>query len=149
MLNVLNGGEHADNSVDFQEFMIFPLGAKTFSAAMQMSAEVFHNLKALLGKAGHATAVGDEGGFAPNLKSNEEALIFIVDAIKAAGYVPGKDVFIAMDVAASEIYDKEKKNYNLKGEGRILTTEELVDYYVEIVNKYPIVSIEDGLDESD
>ncbi len=149
MLNVLNGGEHADNSVDFQEFMIFPLGAKTFSSAIKMSAEVFHTLSKILSKKGYATAVGDEGGFAPNLESNEEALQLIVEAITEAGYKPGKDIYIAMDPAASEFYNEKTGMYVLKGEDRELTTEEMVDYYVNIVENYPIVSIEDGLAESD
>lgn len=149
MLNVLNGGEHADNSVDFQEYMIFPLGAKSFSEAMQMASETFHNLAKLLSSADHTTAVGDEGGFAPNLSSNEEALQFIVKAIEKAGYKPGKDIYIAMDVAASEFYDQKTKRYILKGENKTLTTEELVEYYVQLCQKYPIVSIEDGLSEHD
>ena len=149
MMNILNGGEHADNSVDIQEFMIFPLGADTFSHALQMGAEVFHNLKKVLKNKGYNTAVGDEGGFAPNLKSNEEALQIIVEAIKEAGYEPGKDVYIAMDPASSEFYNKEDGKYHLDGEGTVKTADEMIDWYEELVGKYPIISIEDGLDEND
>ncbi|MFD2639823.1 phosphopyruvate hydratase [Piscibacillus salipiscarius] len=147
MMNILNGGEHADNNVDIQEFMIMPVGAPTFKQALRQGAEIFHALKKVLKDKGYNTAVGDEGGFAPNLKSNEEALETIVEAIKAAGYKPGEEVKLAMDVAASEIYDNGK--YNLKGEGVTRTAEEMVDWYEEMVNKFPIVSIEDGLDEND
>ncbi len=149
MLNVLNGGEHADNSVDFQEYMIFPLGAPTFSEALRWASEIFHNLAKLLNKAGLDTAKGDEGGFAPNMKDNEEPLKYIVDAIKAAGYVPGKDVFIAMDPASSEFYNTDTGMYELKGEGKTLTTEQMIEYYENLVSKYPIVSIEDGMAEQD
>ncbi len=149
MMNILNGGEHADNSVDIQEFMIFPLGAESFSHALQMGAEVFHSLKAVLSSKGYNTAVGDEGGFAPNLKSNEEALEIICEAIKKAGYEPGKDVYIAMDCASSEFYNKEDGKYHLDGEGTIKTEDEMIDWLEELVNKYPIISIEDGLDEND
>ena len=149
MMNILNGGEHADNSVDIQEFMIFPLGAESFSHALQMGAEVFHSLKAVLSSKGYNTAVGDEGGFAPNLKSNEEALEIICEAIKKAGYEPGKDVYIAMDCASSEFYNKEDGKYHLDGEGTVKTEDEMIDWLEELVNKYPIISIEDGLDEND
>ena len=149
MMNILNGGEHADNSVDIQEFMIFPLGAESFSHALQMGAEVFHSLKKVLSSKGYNTAVGDEGGFAPNLKSNEEALEIICEAIKAAGYEPGKDVYIAMDCASSEFYNKEDGKYHLDGEGTVKTEDEMIDWLEELVGKYPIISIEDGLDEND
>lgn len=149
MMNIINGGSHADNNVDFQEFMIMPVGAKTFKEALRTGAEVFHALKAVLKGKGYNTAVGDEGGFAPNLGSNEEALEVILEAIKNAGYKAGEDVLLAMDVASSEFYDKEKKVYNLAGEGKELTASELVDFYEKLVDKYPIVSIEDGLDEND
>jgi len=147
MMNILNGGEHADNSVDIQEFMIMPVGAPTFKEALRTGAEIFHALKKVLGQKGHNTAVGDEGGFAPNLGSNEEALQTIVEAIEAAGYKPGEEVKLAMDVAASEIYNDGK--YDLKGEGVTRTAEEMVDWYEEMIDKYPIISIEDGLDEND
>ena len=149
MMNILNGGEHADNSVDIQEFMIFPLGAESFSHALQMGAEVFHILKKVLSNKGYNTAVGDEGGFAPNLKSNEEALEIICEAIKEAGYEPGKDVYIAMDCASSEFYNKEDGKYHLDGEGTVKTEDEMIDWLEELVGKYPIISIEDGLDEND
>lgn len=147
MMNILNGGEHADNNVDIQEFMIMPVGAATFSEALQMGAEIFHNLKKVLTAKGYNTAVGDEGGFAPNLGSNEEALSTIIEAIEKAGYKPGEEVQLAMDVAASEIYEDGK--YNLKGEGVVKTSEEMIDFYAELCDKYPIISIEDGLDEND
>ncbi len=149
MLNVLNGGEHADNSVDFQEFMIMPLGAPTFGEALRWASETFHHLAKLLNKAGLDTAKGDEGGFAPNMKDNEEPLKFIMEAIEAAGYVPGKDIYIAMDPASSEFYNTDTGNYELKGEGRTLTSDEMVQYYVDLCEKYPIVSIEDGMAEQD
>lgn len=149
MMNILNGGEHADNNVDIQEFMIMPVGANSFREALQMGAEVFHSLKAVLKGKGLNTAVGDEGGFAPNLTSNEEALKTIVEAIEESGYKPGEDVRLALDVAATEIYDEEKKMYVLAGERKEYTVEELVNYYEEMVNKYPIISIEDGLAEED
>ncbi len=147
MMNILNGGEHADNNVDIQEFMVMPAGAESFSEALRMGVEVFHNLKAVLKDKGYNTAVGDEGGFAPNLKSNEEALQTIVEAIKKAGYEPGKDAYIAMDIAATEFFEDGK--YNLKGEGRVLSPDEMIDYLEEMVEKYPIISIEDGLSEDD
>jgi enolase len=147
MMNILNGGEHADNSVDLQEFMIMPLGAPTFSEALRMGAEVFHNLKKVLGKDGLNTAVGDEGGFAPDLKTNEDAIKYIIKAIETSGYKPGKDIYIALDPASTEFYEKGK--YNLKGEGKVLTPDEMVDYYAGLVEKYPIISIEDGMAEED
>lgn len=149
MMNILNGGEHADNNVDIQEFMVMPAGAQSFKEALRMGAEIFHSLKKVLQGKGLNTAVGDEGGFAPNLSSNEEALSTIVEAIKAAGYEPGKDVFLALDIAATELYDKESKKYTLAGEGRTLTSEEMIEFYSQLVEKYPIISIEDGLDEED
>lgn len=150
MMNVINGGAHADSSVDFQEFMIMPVGAPTLAEALRWGAEVFHELKKVLKKKGHITAVGDEGGFAPNLGSNEEPLEVIIEAIKNAGYVPGKDFFLAMDVAASEFYDKEKGVYELKKSGQgVKTTDEMIEWYASVVKKYPIISIEDGLAESD
>lgn len=148
MMNILNGGKHADNNVDIQEFMVMPVGAKSFSEALRMCAETFHSLKSILNKAGLATSVGDEGGFAPNLKSNEEAIKIIIEAIEKAGYTPGKDISIAMDPAATEFY-KEDGKYHLEGEGRVLTSAEMVDFYEALVNKYPIVSLEDGLAEED
>ncbi|MFD1848976.1 phosphopyruvate hydratase [Oceanobacillus bengalensis] len=147
MMNIVNGGEHADNNVDIQEFMVMPVGAESFKEALRMGAEIFHSLKKVLSAKGYNTAVGDEGGFAPNLGSNEEALQTIVEAIEAAGYKPGEEVKLAMDVASSEIYEDGK--YNLKGEGVVRTSAEMVDWYEEMVNKYPIISIEDGLDEND
>jgi enolase len=150
MMNIINGGSHGDNNVDFQEFMIMPVGAPTFKEALRMGAEVFHSLKSVLKGKGYNTSVGDEGGFAPDLKSNEEALEVIMAAIKGAGYVPGKDVMLAMDVASSEFYDKAKGKYVLAGEGgKELTSEDLVDFYEKLVAKYPIISIEDGHDEND
>ncbi|MDR7073020.1 phosphopyruvate hydratase [Fictibacillus barbaricus] len=149
MMNILNGGEHADNNVDIQEFMVMPVGAETFSEALRMGAEIFHNLKAVLKEKGLNTAVGDEGGFAPNLGSNEEALQTIMEAIEKAGYKPGEEVRLAMDVAASELFNKEDGKYHLSGEGVVKSSEEMVAFYEELVNKYPIVSIEDGLDEND
>ncbi|MFM4932685.1 phosphopyruvate hydratase [Aeromonas dhakensis] len=149
MMNIINGGEHADNNVDIQEFMIQPVGAKTLKEAVRMGAEVFHNLAKVLKAKGYNTAVGDEGGFAPNLKSNAEALEVIAEAVAAAGYKLGTDVTLAMDCAASEFYDAEKKEYNLKGEGRVFTSNGFSDFLEELTAKFPIVSIEDGLDESD
>lgn len=147
MMNIINGGKHADNNVDLQEFMIMPVGAPSFSEALRMSSEVYHALKKLLKSKGYDTGVGDEGGFAPNLKSNEEAIAVIVEAIEKAGYVPGKDIYIALDPASSEIFENGK--YNLKGEGKVLTSEEMADFYVDLVNRYPIISIEDGMAEED
>ncbi|PPA70156.1 phosphopyruvate hydratase [Jeotgalibacillus proteolyticus] len=149
MMNIVNGGEHADNNVDIQEFMVMPVGAETFREALRMGAEIFHALRSVLQGKGLNTAVGDEGGFAPNLGSNEEALSTIIEAIQKAGYKPGEEVLLAMDVAASEIYNKEDGNYHLSGEGVVKTSAEMVDWYAELADKYPIVSIEDGLDEND
>ncbi|WP_129717984.1 phosphopyruvate hydratase [Pedobacter sp. SYP-B3415] len=150
MMNILNGGAHADNKIDFQEFMIMPLGASSFSEALQMGTEVFHHLKTVLKKKGYSTNVGDEGGFAPNIGSNVEAIETVLTAIEAAGYTPGKDIWIAMDAATSEMYDKEKKTYSFhKSSGEVLTSAEMVKYWVDWVEKYPIISIEDGLDEDD
>lgn len=149
MMNILNGGQHSDNNVDIQEFMVMPVGACCFKEALRMGAEVFHSLKSVLKSKGLNTAVGDEGGFAPNLTSNEEALKTIVEAIEKAGYVPGKDVMLALDVAASELYDEKTGMYNLEGEGKTFTREQMVDFYVDLVNKYPIISIEDGMNEED
>ncbi|MCF6093621.1 phosphopyruvate hydratase [Microaerobacter geothermalis] len=147
MMNILNGGKHADNNVDIQEFMVMPVGAERFSDALRMGAEIFHNLKAVLKEKGLNTAVGDEGGFAPNLSSNEEAIQTILEAIKRAGYEPGQDVYLALDVAATELYKEGK--YHLEGEGVTRTTEEMIQFYQELVDKYPIISIEDGLSEDD
>jgi enolase len=149
MMNILNGGEHADNNVDIQEFMVMPVGAESFPEALRMGTEIFHSLKAVLKEKGLNTAVGDEGGFAPNLGSNEEALQTIMEAIEKAGYKPGEEVRLAMDVAASELFKKEDGKYHLSGEGVVKSSEEMVAFYEELVNKYPIVSIEDGLDEND
>lgn len=146
MMNILNGGMHADNGLDFQEFMIIP-NAKTIKERVRIGSEVFHNLKKVLKEEGYNTNVGDEGGFAPNFKTNKEALDSIIKAIKEAGYTPGKDVNIALDVAASEFY--ENGLYNLKGENKKLTTDELIEYYKDLINKYPIISIEDPVDEND
>ncbi len=149
MMNILNGGEHADNNVDIQEFMVMPVGAKTFKEALRMGAEIFHNLSSVLKEKGLSTSVGDEGGFAPNLSSNEEALATIVLAIEKAGYKPGEEVMLALDVAATELYNKEAGVYELTGEGKKLNVDEMIDFYEEMINKYPIISIEDGLDEED
>jgi len=147
MMNIVNGGAHADNNVDIQEFMIIPVGMTSFREALRCGAEIFHTLKKLLGKAGHPTSVGDEGGFAPSFKSNEEALKFIVEAISAAGYTPGKDVMIGLDCAASEFYKDGR--YVLESEGLKLTSSEFSDYLAAWVDKYPIISIEDGMAEGD
>jgi enolase len=147
MANIMNGGKHADNNVDLQEFMIMPIGAKSFKEALQMNAEVFHTLKAYLKKNGYSTSVGDEGGFAPDLDSNEQALEVIMKAIELAGYRAGKDISIALDPASSEFFENGK--YNLKAENKKLSSTEMVDYYVKMVEKYPIISIEDGLAEDD
>lgn len=150
MMNILNGGSHADNCIDFQEFMIMPVGAETFTEAIRMGAEVFHNLKSVLKKAGYSTNVGDEGGFAPNLKSNEEALQVIMQAIENAGYKPGVDVFIALDPASSEYYIPEEKVYHLhKSTGEKLTSDQMVAFWKTWTDKYPIISIEDGMAEDD
>ena len=147
MMNILNGGSHANNTVDIQEFMIFPFGARTFSDALRIGAEIFHSLKSELHKKGLNTAVGDEGGFAPNLKSNEEAIDIILNSIEKAGYKPGEEVFIALDVAASELFQDGK--YNLESENKAFSSDEMVEYLASLVKKYPIISIEDGLDEND
>lgn len=150
MMNILNGGSHADNSIDFQEFMIMPFGAPSFSEGLRMGAEVFHHLKAVLKKQGYSTNVGDEGGFAPNLKSNEEAITVILQAIENAGYRPGEDIYLALDPASSEYYLPEEKVYHLhKSTGDKLTSAQMVDYWKDWVSKYPIVSIEDGMGEDD
>lgn len=147
MMNIINGGKHADNNVDLQEFMIMPVGAKTFSDALRMCAEIYHSLKKLLHSKGLSTAVGDEGGFAPDLGSNEEAIQVILEATKNAGYKSGEEIFIALDPASSEFFEDGK--YNLSGEGRVLTPAEMADFYVDLANKYPIISIEDGMAEND
>ncbi len=147
MMNILNGGKHADNNVDIQEFMVMPVGAESFAEALRMCAEIYHNLKKVLKDRGLSTSIGDEGGFAPNLASNEEALKVIIAAIETAGYKPGEQVKLALDVASSEIYKDGK--YHLEGEGKVKTAAEMVDFYAELVEKYPIVSIEDGLAEDD
>ncbi|MGO1246275.1 MAG: phosphopyruvate hydratase [Oceanisphaera sp.] len=149
MMNIINGGEHADNNVDIQEFMIQPVGANNIKEALRMGAEVFHSLAKVLKAKGLSTAVGDEGGFAPDLESNEAALVAIKDAVEQAGYVLGKDITLAMDCAASEFYDKANNNYNLSGEGKVFTANEFTHYLETLTQQYPIVSIEDGLDESD
>lgn len=149
MMNIINGGAHADNSVDIQEFMVMPVGAPNVREAVRCGAEIFHALKSVLKGKGYSTSVGDEGGFAPNLKSNREALDVIMVAVEKAGYKAGQDVLLALDCAASEFFDKEKKVYNLAGEGRELEPLALVDFYEQLVKDYPIVSIEDGLDEND
>jgi enolase len=150
MMNIINGGAHADNNVDIQEFMIMPAGACCFKEALRMGAEIFHALKSVLKGKGYNTAVGDEGGFAPNLKSNEEALEVIMEAIVKAGYKPGEDVLLALDVASSELFDKEKGVYTLENEAqKIKSRVEMVDFYENLVNKYPIISIEDGMAEND
>ena len=150
MMNILNGGSHADNSIDFQEFMIMPVKADSFSRALQMGTEVFHNLKKVLKEKGYSTNVGDEGGFAPNIKSNEEAIEIVLKSIEVAGYKPGSDIYIAMDAASSEFYDKDSGLYHFhKSNGQKLSSEEMVDYWESWTSKYPIVSIEDGLDEDD
>ncbi|WP_336248834.1 phosphopyruvate hydratase [Stomatohabitans albus] len=147
MMNIINGGEHAESDVDFQEFMIAPIGASSFAEALRWGAEVYHNLKKVLSEKGLSTGLGDEGGFAPNLSNNEAALGLIVEAIEKAGYKPGEDIALAMDVAASELRDGD--SYNLKGEGKVLSTDEMIDLYAKLVDTYPIISIEDGLDEED
>ncbi len=150
MMNILNGGSHADNSIDFQEFMIMPVNADFFSEALRMGTQVFHTLKNVLKSKGYSTNVGDEGGFAPNIKSNDEAVEIVLQAIEKAGYRPGEDIFIAMDAAASEFYNAEEKVYHFhKSTGDKLTSSEMVDYWADWTKKYPILSIEDGLDEDD
>ena len=147
MINIVNGGSHANNNVDFQEFMIFPIGTDSFSEAVQVGAEVFHALKSLLHSKGFSTAVGDEGGFAPNLKSNEEAIEIILQAISNASYEPGKEVFLCLDVAASEFF--KKGMYNLSSENKVMSTDQMIEYLKRLTNQYPIISIEDGLDQND
>ncbi|MDO5037838.1 MAG: phosphopyruvate hydratase [Tissierellia bacterium] len=149
MMNILNGGEHADNNVDIQEFMILPVGAPSFKEALRMGAEVYHALKKVISGKGLSTGVGDEGGFAPDLGSNEEALDLILQAVKEAGYEPGQDILLGLDVAASEMYDKDQGAYVLKGEGKTLSAKDMVAWYEDLVDRYPIISIEDGLDEND
>ena len=149
MMNILNGGSHADNNVDIQEFMIFPIGADSFSHALQMGAEIFHQLKSVLKKRGLNTNVGDEGGFAPDLKSNNEAIELLMEAVEKTGYKNGGEVAIALDVASSELYNSETKKYELASESQFLSSEEMIEYYVSLCNQYPIISIEDGLDEND
>ncbi len=150
MMNILNGGSHADNSIDFQEFMIMPVGADSFSESLRMGVEVFHTLKKVLKSKGYSTNVGDEGGFAPNIKSNEEAIETVLQAIEKAGYQPGEDIFIAMDAAASEFYDEKSKVYHFESsDGRKLSSDEMVAYWKDWTKKYPILSIEDGLHEDD
>jgi enolase len=149
MMNILNGGQHAANNVDIQEFMVAPLGAPTFAEALRMGAEIFQHLKKVLVRMGLGAGVGDEGGFAPSLGSNEEALKVIMEAIDNAGYRPGSDVMLAMDPAASEFYDADQKRYQLDGDGKSLSSSEMIDYWTGLVERYPIVSIEDGLDEND
>ena len=147
MMNIINGGSHADNNVDFQEFMIFPIGANSFSNALQMGTEIFHELKKVLRDSLLNTAVGDEGGFAPNLKSNEEAIEVILTAVHKAGYIAGKDIYIALDIAASEIFNNNK--YIIKSEKKSFTSDQMISYYQNLIENYPIISIEDGLDEND
>lgn len=149
MMNILNGGSHADNKIDIQEFMIMPVGAESFSDALRMGAEVFHSLKSVLQSQGHSTNVGDEGGFAPNLTSNEDAVKVVLQAIEQAGYKPEEDFLLALDAASSEFYDKEKKKYVLESTGDELSSDEMVDFWKGWSEKYPIISIEDGLDEND
>lgn len=150
MMNILNGGSHADNSIDFQEFMIMPIGADLFSEGLRMGTEVFHQLKSVLQSKGYSTNVGDEGGFAPNIKSNQEAIEIVLQSIEKAGYIPGDDFYIAMDAAASEFYDRENKVYHFaESDGRKLPSDEMIGYWEEWVNKYPIFSLEDVLDEDD
>ena len=149
MMNILNGGEHADNLIDFQEFMVMPVGAESFSEALRMGTEIFHNLKSLLKDKNYGTNVGDEGGFAPNIGSNEEALEIVLQSIKKAGYTPGKDVCIAIDAAMTELYDSKAGLYTLKSSGQSYTSDEMINFWSEWVDKYPIISIEDGLAEDD
>jgi len=149
MMNILNGGSHADNKIDVQEFMVMPFGASSFSEALRMGTEVFHHLKAVLKSKGLSTNVGDEGGFAPNLQSNEEGIKVVMEAIEKAGYTPGKDIWIALDAAASEFYNKEEGVYHLESTGEKLNPSQMVDFWADWCEKYPIASIEDGLDEDD
>lgn len=149
MMNILNGGSHADNKIDIQEYMIMPVGAETFSEALRMGAEIFHSLKAVLKEQGHSTNVGDEGGFAPDLGSNDEGVEVVLQAIEKAGYTPGEDILLAFDAASSEFYDKEKGKYVLASTGDELSSDEMVDFWKGWSEKYPVISIEDGLDEND
>ena len=149
MMNIINGGSHADNNVDIQEFMIFPVGASSFSEALQMGVEIFHKLKSVLKKRGLNTNVGDEGGFAPDLKSNNEAIELLMEAVEKAGYKNGSQISIALDVASSELYNSENQTYELASENKSLSSEKLIEYYVSLCNQYPIISIEDGLNEND
>ena len=149
MMNILNGGEHADNTVDIQEFMIMPVGASSFSEALRMCAEIFHSLKDVLSEKGYSTAVGDEGGFAPDLKTNEEAIEVILEAVENAGYRSGDDIKIAIDAAATELYDETDGKYHFPGEGVVRDVDELIEYYADLADKYPIISLEDGLAEDD
>jgi len=149
MMNILNGGQHADNKIDIQEFMIMPVGAENFAEALRWGAEVFHNLKSVLKSRGQSTNVGDEGGFAPNLGSNEEAIEVVIEAIEKAGYKAGDDIYIALDAAASEFYNNDKGVYEFESTGQTLTSSKLVNYWKEWTEKYPVISIEDGLDEDD
>ena len=149
MMNILNGGSHADNNVDIQEFMIYPSGLKTFSESLQCGCEIFNTLKSVLKKKGYSTSVGDEGGFAPNLRSNQEALDLLTESIIQSNYKPGDEVFLTLDVASSEFYNKENKTYKLDSENKNLTNVQMIEWYKNLCSKYPIVSIEDGLDEND
>ena len=149
MMNILNGGSHADNNVDIQEFMVFPIGASSFSEALQMGTETFHHLKSVLGERDLNTSVGDEGGFAPNLRSNEEAIEVVLEAISKAGYEVGKEIYLALDVAASELYEANRNIYRLDSEERELTSGEMIEFYTTLIQKYPIISLEDGLSEDD
>ena len=149
MMNILNGGSHADNNIDFQEFMILPVGANSFKHALQMGCEIFHTLKSVLKKKNYSTSVGDEGGFAPDLKNNDEAFELVLQAIEQSGYKPEKDVLLGLDAAASEFFDKNKKNYFLKSENQEKTTDQMIEWYENLVSRYPILTIEDGLDEND
>jgi len=149
MMNILNGGSHADNKIDIQEYMIMPVGAESFSEALRMGAEIFHSLKSVLKAQGHSTNVGDEGGFAPDLGSNDEGVEVVLQAIEKAGYKPGEDILLAFDAASSEFYDKEKEKYILSSTGDELSSDEMVDFWKGWVDKYPVISIEDGLDEND
>jgi len=155
MMNILNGGKHADNTVDLQEFMVMPVGAESFREALRMCAEVYHNLKKVLKSKGLSTAVGDEGGFAPDIATAEDVIELIIEAVKKAGYVPGKDIYIAMDAAATELYDEKDGKYHFPGESKMMgreivrTSEEMVAYYENLVNKFPVISLEDGLSEED
>ena len=149
MLNIINGGSHADNKIDIQEFMVMPVNAPSFSDAIRIGVEIFNNLKKVLTELKHSTNIGDEGGFAPDLKSNEEAIEIILKAIEKAGYIPGDDILIAIDAAAKEFYDKNKKRYILESNNKEYSTLEMIDYWKNFVTKYPVISIEDGLDEED